>query len=215
MIPLLCTFLLNDLVYWGAMALTQNRHHFDFTSDLDRLIPFVPEFVSVYFICYLFWVVNYVLAAGNGKNFFYRFLSADMAARLICFLCFILVPTTNIRPELTGGGWAVKMVEWLYRMDQPANLFPSIHCMNSWFCYVAVRGRSDIRPWYRGFSLGAAIAVAVSTVCIKQHYLLDTFSGFLLAEILWQISWKTKCYENVRKYFEKINSQIYKKLIKL
>ena len=214
-IPLLSTFLLNDLVYWGAMALTRNWYHFDFTTDLDRMIPFVPEFVSVYFICYLFWIVNYVLAGGMRRDAFYRFLTADMAARLVCFLCFVLMPTTNVRPEFSGSGWAVKLVEWLYRVDQPANLFPSIHCMNSWFCYIAVRGRKDIPKWYQWFSCGAALAVAASTVFIKQHYLLDIAGGFLLAEIMWQLSWKVKYYENVRNCFEKINGQIRKKLLKL
>ena len=94
-IPLLSTFLLNDLVYWGGMAIAGNRYHFDLTTNLDRRIPFVPGFVYIYLICYLFWIVNYVLAAGNGKDYFYRYLSADLTARLICFLFFVFFPTTN------------------------------------------------------------------------------------------------------------------------
>ena len=31
-IPLLSTFLLNDLVYWGGMAIAGNRYHFDLTT---------------------------------------------------------------------------------------------------------------------------------------------------------------------------------------
>lgn len=213
LVPLLCTFLLNDLVYWGAMGITGNWHHFDFTTNLDRSIPFVPGFVYVYFICYLFWIVNYILAGGLEKDDFYRFLTADMSARLVCFLCFVLIPTTNVRPEISGSGVTAALVRWLYRVDQPANLFPSIHCMNSWFCYISVRGRKDIPRWYQWFSLAAALAVAVSTVCVKQHYLIDIAGGFLLAEIMWQLNRKLKYYENVRDSFEKINSQIRRKLV--
>ena len=50
-IPLLSTFLLNDLVYWGGMAIAGNRYHFDLTTNLDRRIPFVPGFVYIYLIC--------------------------------------------------------------------------------------------------------------------------------------------------------------------
>ena len=214
-IPLLTTFLLNDVVYWGAMALCRNWHHYDFTTELDRMIPFVPEFVSVYFLCYLFWIVNYILAAGNGKEFFYRFLTADMSARCICFLFFVLLPTTNVRPTTDGNGIWICLMEWLYRMDEPVNLFPSIHCMNSWFCYIAVRGRKDVSKWYQHFSFWAAIAVAASTVFTKQHYLLDIAGGFLLAELVWQLNRKCNYYKNVRKVFEKINGNLSKKLVKL
>lgn len=214
-LPLISAFLFNDLVYWGAMAITRDRYHFDFTTALDRRVPFVPGFVFVYFICYLFWIINYILSAGCGKEFFYRFLSADISARAICFLFYVLLPTTNVRPELTGGGLSVFLVRWLYQMDQPANLFPSIHCMNSWFCYIVVRGRKDIPVWYQRFSFFGAIVVAVSTVCIKQHYLLDIAGGFLLAELMWQLNWKSEYYKNVRVPFEKINCQLRKKFVKL
>ena len=109
-IPLLSTFLLNDLVYWGGMAIAGNRYHFDLTTNLDRRIPFVPGFVYIYLICYLFWIVNYVLAAGNGKDYFYRYLSADLTARLICFLFFVFFPTTNTRPELVGNSLSVHLL---------------------------------------------------------------------------------------------------------
>ena len=102
-IPLLSTFLLNDLVYWGGMAIAGNRYHFDLTTNLDRRIPFVPGFVYIYLICYLFWIVIYAPAAGNGKGLFLplSFLQHP-TARLICFLSFVFFPTTNTRPELAG-----------------------------------------------------------------------------------------------------------------
>ena len=109
-IPLLSTFLLNDLVYWGGMAIANNRYHFDLTTDLDRRVPFVPGFVYIYLICFLFWIVNYVLAAGNGKDSFYRYLSADLTARLVCFLFFVFFPTTNVRPELVGDSLSVRLL---------------------------------------------------------------------------------------------------------
>ena len=213
-IPLLSTFLLNDLVYWGGMAIAGNRYHFDLTTNLDRRIPFVPGFVYIYLICYLFWIVNYVLAAGNGKDYFYRYLSADLTARLICFLFCVFFPTTNTRPELVGNSLSVHLLGWLYSIDKPANLLPSIHCMNSWFCYIAVRGRKDIPRWYRIFSFVFAWLIGLSTVFIRQHVVLDIAAGFLLAELMWQFFGKTKYYKNVRQFYEKINGKIREKLLK-
>ena len=71
------------------------------------------------------------------------------------------------------------------------NLFPSIHCLNSWFCYIAVRGRREIPRWYQRFSFWAALAVFVSTLTTKQHVIADVIGGALLAEVTWQIAGRT------------------------
>ena len=173
-IPLLSTFLLHDLVYWGGMAIAGNRYHFDLTTNLDRRIPFVPGFVYIYLICYLFWIVNYVLAAGNGKDYFYRYLSADLTARLICFLFFVFFPTTNTRPELVGNSLSVHLLGWLYSIDKPANLLPSIHCMNSWFCILPCAAEK-ISPAGTGFFPSY---LPGSSVCLR--FSSDSMSCWIL-----------------------------------
>ena len=100
-------------------------------------------------------------------------------------------------------------------MDKPANLLPSIHCMNSWFCYIAVRGRKDIPCWYRIFSFVFAWLIALSTVLIRQHVVVDIAAGFLLAEAMWQFYGKMKYYKNVRQFYEKINGIIRRKIAKI
>ena len=32
-------------------------------------------------------------------------------------------------------------MRFLYQVDAADNLFPSIHCLTSWFCYIGIRGR--------------------------------------------------------------------------
>lgn len=88
--------------------------------------------------------------------------------------------------------WSVDMSEvLLYQMDAADNLFPSIHCLNSWFCYIAVRSRREIPRWYQRFSFWAALAVFVSTLTTKQHVIADVIGGALLAEVTWQIAGRT------------------------
>lgn len=41
-------------------------------------------------------------------------------------------------------------MRFVYAVDAADNLFPSIHCLVSWFCYIGLRGRRDIPVWYRG-----------------------------------------------------------------
>ena len=163
LIPLLTCFLINDIVYFILRIFMEGARHYDLTTPLDRMIPFRPEWVSIYFICYIFWVVNYLLIAGLGKERLYRFVTADILSRLVCGIFFVLLPTTNVRPEVTGNGIWEEIMRWLYAIDAPTNLFPSIHCLTSWFCYVGIRGQNRIPKWYQVFSLIFTVLICLST----------------------------------------------------
>ena len=141
--------------------------------------------------CYLVWIVNYLIAASREKEFVWRFFAADVLARLVCMAFYLLLPTTNVRPSIPEQGFWNQMLALLYQMDAADNLFPSIHCLNSWFCYIAVRGRREIPRWYQRFSFWAALAVFVSTLTTKQHVIADVIGGALLAEVTWQIAGRT------------------------
>ena len=116
-IPLLTILAANCLIYWGSSVLTGDRLHYDFTLDFDRAVPLIPEFVWIYILAYLFWAAGYILVGQRGKETFYRFVAADLTVHLICFLLFLLIPTTNVRPELAGETISEKLLQLIYDMD--------------------------------------------------------------------------------------------------
>ncbi len=153
----------------------------DLTTDLDRQVPFAPAWVSVYVLSFPFWAVSYALAAReNSREDWFRFVFADMASRTVCGLIFLLYPTTNVRPEITGDGfwdWAMGVI---YALDPPLDLFPSIHCLASLMCYLGIRRCGRIAPWYRQCTLLFAVLVFASTQFTKQHYLADILGGIVI-----------------------------------
>lgn len=181
-IILVVAFLWNEAVYLGARQIAQTWLHCDMTTSIDRQIPFLPWTVSVYFGCYLLWGVNYYLCAAQKRSERDRFFCADFLAKGFCFLLFLLIPTTNIRPEVTGDTVWDNLMKLLYRIDAADNLFPSIHCLVSWFCWIGVRRRKDIPMLYRHFSLAVAVAVCISTLTTRQHVIADVVGGVALAE---------------------------------
>lgn len=72
-IPLITALVLNTLVYSGTMVLCKGLYHHDFTTAFDRMVPVIPEFTSIYLICYVFWVVNYIMTARISREHMYRF----------------------------------------------------------------------------------------------------------------------------------------------
>ncbi len=206
--PLIFTFLFNTLVYGGAKLIAGGWHHHNLETNLDLMIPYIPWTVSIYFGCYLFWIVNYILSVRQGKHEAYRFLSTDILAKVICFLFFLALPSTNTRPEVGNNGiWDIAM-RFLYSVDSADNLFPSIHCLVSWLCYIGIRGRKNVPAGYRIFSCVTAIAVFVSTLTTKQHVLYDVAGGFLLAEGCWWITGHTKLAQIYEAVWNKINKRL-------
>ncbi len=187
-LPLIVTVLWNSLVYYGARLIAQDWPHAIWELPLDGKIPFLPWTASIYYASFLFWTVNYILCARSSKARAYRFLSADFLAKGLCFLLFLLFPTTNLRPVVEEGGFWNGVMRLLYQSDAADNLFPSIHCLSSWFSYIGLRDREDIPLWYRRFSLLAAFAIFLSTLTTKQHVIVDVLGGVLLAQLCYLVT---------------------------
>lgn len=210
-LPLLSAFGLNMLVYSGAMSICANWKHYDLTTSFDRMIPLVPWWMYIYFGCYLFWIVNYIMVGRINKDNpaeFYRFITADMMSRIVCGIFFFLMPTTNIRPDVVGTSFADDLLRFLYQIDQPTNLFPSIHCLVSWMCFIGIRGNKKVPVWYQVFSCIFALLVVISTQTTKQHYISDAVAGILLAEVLYALNKKTSAYRYVKHFFDRIHLKL-------
>lgn len=212
MIPLGFTLFMNTVAYNGVRVLADGKDHFNLSGPLDDLVPFMPEFIIVYFGCYLFWIVNYVWIARGEKEEVYRFFTADFYARLVCGLVFFFFPTTNTRPVLCGNDFWTDAVRFLYMVDAPTNLLPSIHCMTSWFCYLGIRKRPDIPKWYKSFSMITAVAVFVSTLALRQHVLADVVTGVLLAEVTYYISQHTDGYKVYMRIAERLGDRLTERI---
>lgn len=184
-IPLALAVVFNCITYYGARILTADRIHYDLSIGLDDRIPFMPWTVSIYWGCYLFWIINYIIGCRQRSEEAFRFVSADFAAKAVCLICFLALPTTNSRPAVEGSCVWSELMRMLYRVDAADNLFPSIHCLTSWFCFIAVRKNPGIPGWYKAASLLIAVSICLSTLTTKQHVLIDVFGGIALAEGSW------------------------------
>lgn len=181
-IPLLFTVVLNFSVYWGARAIAGGFIHHNIETSLDDMIPVVYPTVVIYFGCYIFWIIGYLYNAAMDKRHCYRFLMADWLAKAVCFICYVVYPTTNTRPEIVGSDIWAQLMRFLYSMDAADNLFPSIHCLVSWLCYIGIRGNKKVPQWIRTTFCICAIAVFISTLTTKQHVIYDVVAGVLLIE---------------------------------
>lgn len=202
-------FVFNSLIYTGLQILMKKARHFDLTTSLDKAIPFEPMWAFVYLGCFLFWAVNYIMITRQGREGWFRFATSDYLSRIICGIFFILLPTTNIRPEVTGSSFSELLIQFVYWIDAPTNLFPSIHCLVSWLCFVGIRGRSYVPKWYQAFSALFAIAVFASTLFTKQHFIVDVAAGIVIAEVCFFIGQHTEYYRKIEQIFDRVNRKVF------
>lgn len=195
--------LFSSLVYWITGNIALDWKHYDLTLAFDRRVPLIPVFVWIYIGWFPFVLINYIILLKQGKAFTIRFLTADLLAKFICGVCFLVLPTTNIRPELTGDGFCIKLLQGIYLVDEPVNLFPSIHCMVSWLIVIGMRNSKKIPKLYRFITVLFAVLICISTQFIKQHYIVDLIAGIAVAEVTWYIGFCTNLYKGPEALLEK------------
>ena len=206
--PLLIAVTLNFSVYGGARVIAGDWKHHNIQGELDGMIPFLPFTVVIYLGCYLFWIVNYILIARRGKREVCQFFSADFLSRLVCFACYLIYPTTNVRPVVEAEGFWNQVMIFLYTIDAADNLFPSIHCLVSWFCFAGLRGESRIPRGYKVLSCIMALLVCISTLTTKQHVIVDVIGGVALAELCLWIGKRPKVWKSYEKLLDEIDGKL-------
>ncbi len=208
-IPLLTCVIINSFAYWGGQLLSASKYHHYMGFAWEEKIPVVPWTVIIYFGCYIFWIFNYILSCKYDEKKAYMFVCTDIFAKIVCFFCFVFLPATIQRPEITDPSIWGRAMRWLYKMDQPSALFPSIHCLVSWICFIGVRKQKKINLRYKVFTCLFALAVCVSTLTTKQHVFVDVVAGIGLAEFSNWFVRTTKFWKPIARFFNYMNRRLF------
>ena len=114
-------------------------------------------------------------------------------AKIFCFLFFTIMPTAIVRPDVTGNSVLDFLTRAIYAMDTPAvNLFPSIHCLESWVAIRCAFSMKKVGNVYRAITVFISLGVFMSVVFLKQHYLVDIPAGILVFELALLLTKKFK-----------------------
>jgi len=147
----------------------------------EQNIPFVPEAEFIYVLGYLFPVLA-VFRMPDVETF-RRLLVAVGITLAVAYVTYLAFPVFLPRPTIEVDSLAKWLVSLEYN-DPSYNHFPSLHVAFTWLIYLACR-KAVRQP--RAL-LVAAIAISVSTVFVKQHYIADIIYGLALAEVAWRLA---------------------------
>ncbi|HEY8364027.1 MAG TPA: phosphatase PAP2 family protein [Haloplasmataceae bacterium] len=188
-IPTIVLMLLQYLAYYGTQFINKYLPAYDFTIPaFDEKVPVLTFFIIFYILSCPWWYISPFIVATISKRKFYDWTLALMICFVIGGIIFIAIPTTITRPILKNDNVFNILTNIIYQNDSPArpiNLFPSFHCIISWFDYMGVRRDKSIPLWYRLSALIFAILICLSTQFVKQHYIVDLISGIIIAEVVY------------------------------
>jgi membrane-associated phospholipid phosphatase len=142
----------------------------------DRKIPYVSFFAVFYAFVYIEPVFT-LLVLWKDYALIKVAFKAFLANAIICQMFHLFFPVQfELRQSLVPP-YSVfdHIVRFFYWIDGPANCFPSLHVAATFICARVIYLHH--RSWYPYF-LTVAWLITLSTLLIRQHYLLDLLGGF-------------------------------------
>jgi membrane-associated phospholipid phosphatase len=188
--------LLNTLLYdWtGSLYREGTGFRLDWVfGGLDNSIPFVPEMALVYVhIFYSFTIFSMLYFAFIASDTGYALSWTLVIINFIAIIIYVLFPVSTYwyRAELQAhpmqnNFWAEVMYNY-YAHDTSFNCFPSLHAAVSaaiaytWYHYARVKPHL-LKSITAVAAIIIALAVVLSTLFVRQHYISDELAGVLLA----------------------------------
>ncbi|MBS5939584.1 phosphatase PAP2 family protein [Clostridium sp.] len=150
--------------------------------ELDKEIPFISVFIFPYVYWYIFILLGLVFILSKDRERYGRTLLAIYVAMCICYLFYYFYPVEISRPVIANTTIPNRLVNIIYENDRPLNCFPSIHVLNT---YIIMRFTKlkDSKSWFWYTNI-SGILIMLSTLFIKQHFILDGVMAIALGEVV-------------------------------
>ncbi len=158
------------------IPLNRGRAKYYLATSLDARIPLMPAFIVAYLALMPF--VGFALIVALRTPYAAPLYLALIIGVLGASLTRYFIHGGIRQPEIRRRDVFSRLVHWLYRHDDRAHTFPSSHVLISlttgYFLALA------FPLWAFPIWIAAGL-IALSTLFVKQHYLVDVVGGAAFA----------------------------------
>ena len=170
-------------LYLGTNAVTAGRSVLQPLLPGESSIPLIAAAYPFYAVVYLEIILPLFLS--RTRRAYVRTQLACSAASLFAFAVYLLAPMPYPRPHHPLEGFFESALAFEWSFDEPRCTFPSLHVAFAWLMYLGLRREA---PRWRPALLLLAISISISTVLVKQHFIVDVPSGMALAWGAWWLA---------------------------
>lgn len=166
--------------YLGVNAIMAGRGvSYNVGIPLDYQIPFIKYFSPIYSVVYIVPVISFFVLWKSYEGIKAGF-KCFMGAGVVCLLFYVFFPVafTERATLVPPYDFFENVVRFFYWVDKPYNCFPSLHVA---LAFISAQMVDKFRPRFSRIFYSYAILVSLSTLFIRQHYILDLVAGAGLA----------------------------------
>ena len=189
LLPLAIYFVIY-LLWFRIIQSIPRAHYTVLTIPADGLIPFVDVFIVPY-ISWFVYVPMYVFILYFTDREAYDRLATCLIIGMTAFLLIsTLWPNCQVLrlEQMPRKNVFTFLVELIWSLDSPRNLFPSIHVFNTVAVWISARSSHSAffaRPRRRHVLTIWCVLICLSTMLVKQHSVTDVSGALVLMLILY------------------------------
>jgi membrane-associated phospholipid phosphatase len=168
----------NYVTSLGYDVLNHGPYRLFLRTPMDQALPVVPLFVVPYVSLKPFLYGSLLIFLLFRARIFQSAVLSMIATFLISYVFFAFLQTWVDRPVLHSDDVLTRMIRDVYAGDNPYNDFPSLHVSLS--AIIAIHWWRFSRRFSWPLVLWGGL-IAISTVMVKQHYVVDIPGGLIIA----------------------------------
>tara|TARA_R110000824_G_scaffold1643_8_gene8179 strand:+ start:2998 stop:3426 length:429 start_codon:yes stop_codon:yes gene_type:complete len=129
---------------------------------------------------------------------FFTAIASIIFASVTMLLFYAFFPAFYPRDGHTEASISGFLVEVTRNIDGSNNTFPSGHVTFAWLLvfFIGLSNFAQKHKWIQPTYLLWAFLISISTLVLKQHFIIDVFSGVILATLCYLLG-KHLVYERV------------------
>ena len=157
----------------------ERLHYFQLYFRWELAIPFIPTMILVYFSLQLLFLLPLLHCSRNDL----KLLAKRIAVAIpVAGIIFLLLPTQLGFTRVGETSSYASLYNFLYTVDQPHNLFPSLHVTLGTLVITALR--RQVNGALLGLYIAWLLLLYLSVLLVHQHHVLDIAGGIILAVLV-------------------------------
>lgn len=154
----------------------------DISISLDNILPLIPIFILPYIYWYVYVPVGFIKFHKTDRQLYMKLFLMLIIGMCTSYIIYYFFPTQYPRPTINDGGILNYLINKIYSADKPFNCFPSLHVYVTYLVmrFTPLKGNKK----YFIYTQVTGILIILSTLFVKQHFILDIVGSMAILEVL-------------------------------
>ena len=172
------------IFYFLLQTFVVFSHSYNLATQFDISIPFIPEFVWIYHTIIPVFLLTTIFII-EKKSVFFVALFSSVSAYSLMLVFYTFLPAFYPRDGHMAASLSGALVELTRMIDGANNTFPSGHVTFAWLlvAFIGITNVAKKYSWIQPLYIIWACLISVSTLVLKQHFIVDVISGVTLAAL--------------------------------